>query len=383
MTRPGGWPFEEKPLIVFWETTKACLLECRHCRAEAIKEPLPGELTTEEGKRLIEDVASFGRPTPIMVFTGGDLLMRRDIWGLLGYARSLGIRTAVAPSVTPLLTAEAMDRFVELGVGAVSISLDSPYPEVHDSIRGLEGTWERTIWALRELLRRPLRVQVNTVVMRSTLEGLPDMVKLLLDLGVKTWEVFYLVPVGRASFQEDLEPGEWEDVSLFLYQASKYGLKVRTVEGPIFRRLVLAASRVEAAGGSIEELARPGPLYKRLMNRLVELLGEPQGPPLAQAMGTMDGRGIIFVSYDGKVYPSGFLPLPAGSVKAKSLREIYRESPLFRALRSRLKGRCGECEFRQLCGGSRARAFAYSGDPFAEDPACAYKPGSWARALGG
>ncbi len=379
----GEWPFHEKPLIVFWETTKACLLECKHCRAEAIKEPLPGELSTEEGLRLVEDVASFGRPTPILVFTGGDLLMRRDIWTLLGHAQRLGVRTAVAPSVTPLLTEEVMDRFVELGVGAVSISLDSPYPEVHDSIRGIEGTWERTVWAIKELLRRPLRVQVNTVVMRSTVDGLPEMVKLLLDLGVRTWEVFYLVPVGRAGFQEDLAPSEWEDVSLFLYQASKYGLRVRTVEGPMFRRIVLAASKVEAAGGRIEDLVKPGALYRKLMNKLVEVLGEPRGPPMAQAIGTMDGRGVIFVSYDGNVYPSGFLPLSAGNVRHRSLREIYRGSPLFKALRGRLKGRCGACEFRGVCGGSRARAFAYTGDPFAEDPACPYKPGSWAGLAGG
>ena len=374
----GEWPYHEKPLIVFWETTKACLLECKHCRAEAIKEPLPGELSTEEGLRLIEDVAGFGQPTPILVFTGGDLLMRRDIWDLLSYAAKLGVRRAVAPSVTPLLTTEVMDRFVKLGVGAVSISLDSPYPEVHDNIRGIEGTWERTIWAIRELLKRPLRVQVNTVVMKSTVDGLPDMVKLLLDLGVKTWEVFYLIPVGRAGFQEDLSPSEWEDVSLFLYQASKYGLRVRTVEGPFFRRIALAASKLEAAGGSVEDLVKPGALYRRLMNRLVEVLGEPRGPPMAHTVGTMDGRGIIFVSYDGNVYPSGFLPLSAGNVRIRSLRDIYRRSTLFQALRSRLKGKCGACEFKDVCGGSRARAFAYTGDPFAEDPACVYKPGAWA-----
>jgi radical SAM protein len=373
------WPYEEKPLLVFWETTRACLLACKHCRAEAITERLPGELTTAEAKRLIEDVAGFGRPSPIMVFTGGDLLMRDDIWDLLAYASQLGVRTAVAPSVTPLLTEGVMDRFVEVGVGGVSISLDSPYPEVHDRIRGVEGTWERSLWALRELLKSPLRVQVNTVVMRSTVDGLADMVKLLLDIGVRTWEVFYLIPVGRAGFQEDLTPAEWEDVALFLYQASKYGVRIRTTEGPMFRRVAIAAMRAESEGLSPEDLVKPGGLYRRLMNRLVSLLGEPRGPPQAHTASTMDGRGVVFVAYDGSVYPSGFLPLPAGNVRERSLREIYRRSPLFRALRSKLKGRCGVCEFRSVCGGSRARAFAYTGDPFAEDPACPYKPGSWAR----
>ncbi len=372
-----AWPYHLKPLLVFWETTKACLLECVHCRAEAIKDPLPDELSTREGYKLIDDVAGFGKPSPIMVFTGGDLLMRRDIWDLLGYAQKLGVRTAVAPSVTPLLTDEVMDRFAELGVGGVSISIDSPYPEVHDEIRGIEGTWRNSMEALRKLRKRPFRLQVNTVVMKSTVDGLADMVKLLLDEGISTWEVFYLIPVGRAGKAEDLEPREWEDVSLFLYQASKYGLRIRTTEGPMFRRIAVTARRLEEEGGSIEDLVRPGPLYRRLMNRLTSILGEPRGEPMAHTTGTMDGRGVIFVSYNGTVYPSGFLPLSAGNIRTRSLVDIYRRSMLFRRLREGLKGRCSVCEFRDICGGSRARAFAYTGDPFGEDPACPYTPGSW------
>ena len=374
-----AWPYHLKPLLVFWETTKACLLECVHCRAEAIKEALPGELSTGEARKLIDMVAEFGRPTPILVLTGGDMLMRGDIWDLMAYAKSKGVRLAAAPSVTPLLTTEAMDKMARLGVGGVSISLDSPYPEVHDRIRGIEGTWERSIWALRELKKRPFRVQVNTVVMKSTVDGLADMVKLLLDLGIPTWEVFYLVPVGRAGFQEDLEPREWEDVSLFLYQASKYGIRIRTTEGPIFRRVALTAKALEAEGRSPEDELQPGPLYRRLMDRLVARLGEPRGEPMAHTTGTMDGRGVVFVAYDGTVYPSGFLPLSAGNIRVKSLVEIYRETTLFRRLREGLKGRCGVCEFKNICGGSRARAYAYTGNPFEDDPSCIYQPGSIGR----
>lgn len=369
------WPYDEKPLIVFWETTKACLLKCKHCRAEAITKPLPGELSTEEGERLIEEVASFGRPTPILVFTGGDPLMRPDIWHLLDYARRLGVRTAIAPSVTPLLTREAASRLAGY-VGAVSLSLDSPYPEVHDSIRGYEGTWARTIEALKWFLEEGVRVQVNTTVMRSTVEGLADMVKLLLDVGVRTWEVFYLIPVGRAGREEDLTPQEWEDVSHFLYEASRYGVLIRTTEGPMFRRVAITRRYYEEHGklGKLDE--RLGPLYHRLMERLRETLGPPRGPPRAHTVGTMDGRGIIFVSYNGSVYPSGFLPLSAGNIRQRSLVDIYRRSTLFTRLRRGVKGRCGACEFRRICGGSRARAFAYTGDPFAEDPACPYQPGT-------
>ncbi|MCE4616963.1 MAG: radical SAM protein, partial [Desulfurococcales archaeon] len=228
------WPYDKKPLLVFWETTKACLLKCIHCRAEAIKKPLPGELTTKEGLRLLEMIADFGKPSPILVFTGGDPLMREDIWKLLEYAKNLGIRTAIAPSVTPLLTPSVIDKLSNY-VSAVSLSLDSPYPEVHEEIRGIHGIWEKTLKALLQFRENGVRVQVNTVVMKKTVDGLPEMVKLLLDNDIKTWEVFYLIPVGRGDRKHDLTPDEWEDVSHFLYEASRYGLRIRTVEGPIFR----------------------------------------------------------------------------------------------------------------------------------------------------
>ena len=371
-----GWPFHEKPLLVFWETTKSCLLACKHCRADAILEPMPGELSTGEALRLLEDIAGFGRPSPILVFTGGDPLMRRDIWLLLSRARDLGIRTALAPSVTPLLTRRAVSRLAARGVQAVSLSLDSPYPEVHDRIRGVPGTWRRTLEALRWFREEGLRVQVNTVVMRDTVDGLADMVALLVREGIPTWEVFYLVPVGRGGREQDLTPSEWEDVSHFLYEASRYGVRIRTTEGPMFRRVAAERRYYEREGRLAELDSRLGPLYHRLMERLRELLGEPGGPPMAHTTGTMDGRGVVFVSHDGSVYPSGFLPLPAGNVRQRSLREIYREARLFRLLRSRLKGRCGQCEFREICGGSRARAYSYTGDPLAEDPACPYQPGT-------
>ncbi|MCE4620031.1 MAG: TIGR04053 family radical SAM/SPASM domain-containing protein [Desulfurococcales archaeon] len=374
--KPGHWPFDKKPLLVFWETTKACMLACKHCRAEAILKPLPGELSTQEALRLLEDIAMFGKPTPIVVYTGGDPLMRRDIWDILAYARKLGIRSAMAPSVTPLLTRDVAYRLAEYGVSSVSLSLDSPWPAVHDEIRGIAGTWRKTLEAIEWFRSAGLRVQINTVVMRDTVEGLADMVKLLLDKGIRTWEVFYLVPVGRAGKALDLTPQEWEDVSHFLYEASRYGILIRTTEGPIFRRVALIRAYYEEKG-RLEELdSRLGPLYHRLIGRLRDLLGEAKGKPKAHTLGTMDGRGIIFVSYNGNVYPSGFLPIPAGNVRTRSIVDIYRNSLLFNRLRSSVKGKCGVCEFRELCGGSRARAYAYTGDPLAEDPSCIYQPGS-------
>lgn len=186
------WDYGEKPLLVFWETTKACMLACLHCRAEAITSPLPGELSEEEGLSLIDQVAGFGKPSPILVFTGGDPLMRKDIWRLLEHAASRGVRAALAPSVSPLLTPSVLDRLLDLGVNSISISLDSGVKEVHEDIRGVEGVWRRTVEILREAVHRGMRVQVNTVVMRPTVETLPETLGLLLDLGVRMWEVFYL-----------------------------------------------------------------------------------------------------------------------------------------------------------------------------------------------
>ncbi len=375
------WPYEEKPLIIFWETTKACLLACKHCRAEAITEPLPGELSTAEGKRLIDQIVEFGSPYPILILTGGDPLMRKDLWEMVDYAKSRGLRIALAPSVTPLLNDDAIKEIKEHKISSVSISLDSPYPEVHDNIRGVEGTWQRTIEVIKKFVKEGINVQVNTVVMRETVNGLANMVKLLKDLNVKTWEVFYLIPVGRASFEQDLTPQEWEDVSHFLYEASKYGIKVRTTEGPMFRRVTLIRKALEEIGEDPDEILNPGPLYRRLKARLRELLGEG-GRPQAHTVGTRDGKGIVFVSYNGNVYPSGFLPVSAGNIRVKSLVEIYKNSPLFKMLRkAAFRGRCGRCEFKDLCGGSRARAYAYFKDVLAEDPACPYSPGKYDEIL--
>jgi len=374
--KSGHWPYDEKPVLVFWETTKACQLKCKHCRAEAILQALPGELTTEEGKRLIDSLTEFGRPYPILILTGGDPLMRNDIFQLIDYAVEKGIRVGLAPAVTPLLTEKTIDKIAEHGVRAVSISLDSPFPEVHDAIRGIEGTWERTVWAIKEFLKRDVSVQVNTVVMRETVEGLPEMVKLLKDLGVEIWEVFYLVPTGRGNFDSDLKPEEWEDVTHFLYEASKHVL-VRTTEGPMFRRVAIMRKALEGKDLDPDEVLKPGDLYLRLKRKLIELLGKG-GEARAQTMGTRDGKGIVFIAYNGNVYPSGFLPYSVGNVREKGLVEIYRGSELMKKLRSaEFKGRCGACEFREICGGSRARAYAYHLNPLAEDPACSYESGSY------
>jgi len=357
--------FENARVLVFWETTKACLLSCLHCRAEAQVLPLPGQLSTQEGKQLLEQVVGFGKPSPITVFTGGDALMRNDIFKLLNYARDLGLRTAVSPSVTPLLTKDVLSRLKRLGVEAVSISLDGALPYMHDLIRGVAGNFATTVSIINKIVSMGIRCQVNTAVMRSNMKQLPDIFHLIKSLGVRTWEVFFLIRTGRALESEDLTSEEYESTCNFLYDASRYGVTVRAVEAPFLRRIVLQRNIT----GSVWH----GDLYEFLLKRLLELEGPPPRLSILPHYGTLDGDGIIFVAHDGTVFPGGFLPLRLGNIKEDSLCKIYETNEVLVKIRNReLKGKCGYCPYRFNCGGSRARAFAYYGDPLASDPACYY-----------
>ena len=356
-------------MLVFWETTRACLLACRHCRASATTQAPPGELSTGEGYALIEQVARFGRPYPILVLTGGDCLLRPDLFDLVEHAVSLGIPVCLSPSVTPLLDAAMIDRIAASGVRAVSVSLDGCRPQTHDGVRGIAGHFDKTVAAIAQLAAAGLTVQVNTTVMDGNVGDLPGIAALVAQAGARIWEVFFLVQVGRGTAAGPVSPDAHEDVCHFLYDASAYGFIVRTVEAPFFRRVV----RARRAGGPAPASA----LYRRLSAGLTELLGPGTGRPSAHTAPTRDGKGILFVSHDGEVYPAGFLPLGLGSVRSRPLPEIYRDDPLLRSIRAaRFTGRCGGCEYADLCGGSRARAYAAAGDPLGEDPACPYVPGA-------
>ncbi len=356
--------FDRRPMLVFWETTRACLLACRHCRASATTQAPPGELSHAEGRRLIEQVAGFGRPHPILIMTGGDCLLRPDLFELIGYAAELGVPVALSPSVTPL-TGDLIDQIASSGVKAVSISLDGADAATHDGVRGIDGHFDATVTVLRDLAAAGLTVQVNTTVMSANASQLADVADLVRRTGSHIWEVFFLVHVGRGVATGAISAAEHEDVCHFLFDASQHGFIVRTVEAPFFRRVV----RQRRAGQAPPET----PLYRDLSARLTDLLGPPSRPPSAHTSPTRDGKGILFVAHDGEVYPAGFLPLGLGNIRTSSLSEIYRGDPLLRAIRAaRFTGRCGGCEYADLCGGSRARAYAATGDPLADDPACPY-----------
>lgn len=355
--------FDQAPFLVIWELTQACDLACVHCRACAIESRNPSELTTEEGFRLLEEVRSFGEP--LMVFTGGDPLKRPDLFGLLAKSVTLGLRTTVTPSATPLLTSAAIEQFQACRVSRMAISLDGPDRKSHDGFRRVDGSFRRSIEALQHAQRLDLETQVNTTVTRHNLNRLEEIADLVERCGAKLWSVFFLVATGRASVSQDLTAEEYEEVFGFLYELSKTaGFDIKTTEAQHYRRYVAQRRKAEGtqAGGSL-----------------------PSAPEVIQRQaGINDGKGLVFVSHTGEIYPSGFLPLSAGNVRRDSLAEVYRESPLFRSLRDagNLHGKCGECEFRNLCGGSRSRAYALTGDFLGEEPRCVYLPASRIQATG-
>ncbi|BAB65082.1 TIGR04053 family radical SAM/SPASM domain-containing protein [Sulfurisphaera tokodaii] len=346
-------PFEDAPHLVFWEVTKACPLTCKHCRANAIDKPLPGELTTEEGKKLLEEISQFGKV--VVVFTGGDPLSRDDIFELMDYAKSLGLIVSIAPAPSYRLNEDTIKNIKNSAL-YMSISLDGYKPETHDWLRGF-GNYRYAINGIKLGLKYGIQVQVNTLVWKRSYEELPYIAKLLKDLGVKVWEVFFLIPVGRGTLELDIPREKYKDVIDFLVEVSRYNIVVRTVEAPFFRRAKLEYKEVK----------------NELIRKLKELLGESKSPVDKSILPTRDGAGVIFISYNGDIYPSGFLPLKLGNVREDRLIDVYRNSELLKMIKAgKLKGKCGICAFSNICGGSRARAYAVYGDPLAEDPACPY-----------
>jgi len=374
-----NYDFNNKPLLIFWELTRACKLKCRHCRADAILNPLPGELTLDEGFTVIDDIKGFGKPYPTLILTGGDPLMKKGFEEIVRYAYENGIPMGIAPTVSELLTEGILKTLLRYDVKHVSISLDGGYPHTHDYIRGLNGHFEATLETLRKLVGLGFNVQVNTLVCKVNVLELPEILNLLRRMNVKVWELFFLIKVGRGVEVEDLTPQEYEDTLHFLFDALSYGVNVRTVEAPFFRRIILSRAKSDTKNAGVEEIIQKyglGNLYKMLAAKLKEEHLKIQNVNVeVRRPATRDGYGVIFIAYNGDIYPSGFTPLKLGNVKDKSIVNVYRNDKILQRIRlSMFKGRCGICEYRHICGGSRARAFATRGDVLDEDPACIYDP---------
>ncbi|HVZ84813.1 MAG TPA: TIGR04053 family radical SAM/SPASM domain-containing protein [Terracidiphilus sp.] len=378
----GGLNYDEAPFLAIWEITQSCDLACKHCRAAAQPIPHPDQLSTSEGKALIDQIADMH--VPIFVFTGGDPLKRADIYDLVRYACEKNVKVAVTPSATPLLTRESIFKLKEAGVVRLGISLDGSCPEIHDTFRGLPGAWARTIQAIEWAGEAGLPIQVHTTISRHNAHDLDNLCALFEKQNIVMWNVFFLVPVGRGQLDDLLSGEEFEQVFGKIYELShRVNFQIKTTEAMHYRRYLLQHNLEERKFAGHGQ-AHPGAQGHPGGHPHAYEPGTPTADPLARTHGwatrrVNDGKGFVFISHVGNVYPSGFLPIHAGNIRQTPLAEVYRNAPIFKALRntSRLEGKCGACEYKEICGGSRARAYALTGDPLAQEPCCIYQPKNW------
>ncbi|MGA1981295.1 MAG: TIGR04053 family radical SAM/SPASM domain-containing protein [Acidobacteriaceae bacterium] len=352
--------YSRNPLLVYWEMTQACPLACRHCRAEAVSTAHPGELTHTESLDLLRQIAAFDTK-PHLILTGGDPLQRADLYDIIDEARRLGLTVSVTPAATAELTTEVFAKLKEHGIDSVGLSLDGSSAARHEAIRGVTGCFGWTIDAIRKAAEAGFPIQVNTLVSEETADDLPAIYELLKAHKIMRWSLFYLIAVGRGKELQPVTPERGEELMHWTHKLTETApFAIKTTEAPSYRRVALNAMREAGLTGT-----------------------EIERTPVYRGFGIRDGHGIMFVSNQGDIYPAGFLPLTTGNVRTDNLVDVYRDSPIFQALHTpaTFRGKCGVCEYRTLCGGSRARAFAYTGDPLGSDPFCPYEPRSAARSL--
>lgn len=348
--------FAVSPFIVFWEITQACDLVCRHCRASAQPDRHPEEIEGDLCHELIRQIAQFPRK-PTLILTGGDPMKRNDIFDLIEWSTRAGLTVAMTPSATPLVTLKALHQLKNAGLSRIAFSLDGADASTHDGIRGVSGSFERTVWMIRNANAVGLPVQVNTTISRRNVNQVDTIAQFLSHFNINLWSVFFLIPVGRGMNEERIEPKQYEEVFQSLWQlAQTMPYAIKTTEAPHYRRFVLQRGENPQQGAT-------------------EGAGSSRSPWRAP-LGLNDGKGCMFISHRGELFPSGFLPVEAGRFPRDSIISVYQDAPIFKALRNpdALGGKCGRCEFRKICGGSRARAFALTGDYLAAEPDCVYEP---------
>lgn len=353
--------FTLAPFTIAWEVTRACAYACVHCRADAMHTPDPNELTTEESLRLIDRLAEFG--SPILVFTGGDPMMRKDLHELIAYATQKGLRCSLTPTATALPTTARLEKVRDAGARRIALSLDAPTSEIHDDFRQVKGSWQRTMDILHRAQSIGISVQVNTTVAKHNVDVLDKMIPFLQEVGAVQWSLFFLVPTGRAQAESMISPEEHERVFHWLYDLSKNApFDIKSTAAPMYRRVAIERKRAEQGSDAPITFQGAGFQYADGLNRPTK--------------GVNDGNGFLFISHIGDIQPSGFLPVTAGNVRTEDVVDVYRHSKIFTDLRSpdKIKGRCGVCEYRDVCGGQRGRAYGITGDYLESDPACIYIP---------
>jgi radical SAM protein len=354
--------FDRSPFTIAWEVTRACAFACKHCRADAQHQRDPDELTTEESYRLIDRLANFG--SPILIFTGGDPMMRRDLFDLIRYAAQKGLRCSLTPTATALPTLERLSQAQAAGIRRIALSLDASTPEAHDEFRQVPGSWERTMKILHNAKEAGLSVQVNTTVSTFNVDQLPEMVPFIQEVEAVQWSVFFLVPTGRAQAGYMISALRHEQVFNWLYDLSKEApFDIKATAAPMYRRVAIQRRKMEADDDQPVTFQGAGFQYADGLNRPTK--------------GVNDGNGFLFISHIGQIMPSGFLPVDCGNVRDQDIVEVYRNHPVFKELRNyeHLKGKCGWCDYRDVCGGQRGRAYGVTGDYMETDPACVYEPG--------
>ncbi|HEY9870547.1 MAG TPA: TIGR04053 family radical SAM/SPASM domain-containing protein [Candidatus Obscuribacterales bacterium] len=378
MSNPPSIPptvdFNRSPFLVLWELTRACALACQHCRARAIRQRNPYELSTAEGALLLKRLQEFGRP--LIVLTGGDPIQRPDVFELIEEARRCGFKVAMTPSATASVTRDIVRKLKKAGLERIAVSLDGPDAETHDAFRRVRGSfeWSKSIlsWA-REF---DLPIQINTTICRHNLARFEEMTALAAELGAVLWSAFFLVVVGRARSEMQITAGEAEAVlerMADLAQTAPYDVKATAA--PHFRRVLI---QKYVGADAAPAAALTAPVARARSNaeqgKVRQLDSALRLGALRSYQSVNDGKGLLFISDTGDIQPSGFLPVVAGNVRTDDVVSIYRNSELFRTLREPglLKGKCGTCRFRAVCGGSRARAYGETGDYMAQDNLCSY-----------
>jgi heme b synthase len=358
--------------LIFWETTKACNLECKHCRAVPQKGLGPYDLTTPEAIELMNAVAEIARP--VFILSGGEPLYRPDIFDLAQYGKALGFRMALATNGT--LVTEAVARQVEdAGISRVSISLDGALEATHDGFRGVSGAWAGAIRGIRNLRARGISVQINSTVARHNVLELPDLLNLALGLDCDALHIFMLVPVGcglELAESAMLPADEYERVLHWFYDRSKdVSIDLKATCAPHYFRV-----RAQRIVDERQHGDRSTPFVAH-GTRLKAAPDPAGGRPLSSmTRGCLAGTAVCFVSNQGDVFPCGYLPVSAGTVRKQSFRDIWQSADVFRNLRDPdgLEGKCGVCRYHAICAGCRARAYAQSGNYLSEEPYCNYEP---------
>jgi AdoMet-dependent heme synthase len=353
--------FNMAPFTIAWEVTRACAYACVHCRADAMHTPDPNELNTKEALHLIDRLADFG--SPILIFTGGDPMMRKDLHELIAYATQKGLRCSLTPTATALPTTARLEKVRDAGIRRIALSLDAPSAEIHDHFRQVAGSWQRTMDILHRAQEIGISVQVNTTISKHNVDILDEMVPFIQEVGAVQWSLFFLVPTGRAQVKNMISAEEHERTFNWLYDLSKTApFDIKSTAAPMYRRVAIERKRAEQGGDNPVTFQGAGFQYADGLNR--------------PTRGVNDGNGFLFISHVGDIQPSGFLPLTAGNVRTDDVIDVYRNSQLFTDLRTpdKIKGRCGICEYRDVCGGQRGRAYGVTGDYLESDPACLYIP---------